>query len=288
MSILSPAQLLFVMRVTGKNVESNLSALASDLALKSGLDYDENGKIHLRESVDPKEILLRLQSIGMRIPKKIREEPVEILELFQKHGRMYSQFNSAKTELYRDQWLPRLSKEYFVNKPIVTGTDIYLNPYLENHLRDLYTDFDLFDLFPDLSPELENREDLINVLIKKYHPAGEFWFSFYLDGSISLIHEYLGENQTYTTIQGIKSISFQGKIFFRETPLPHIGLYQLAFLCKPEYAQKIYRVELTDQQLEYLQEVYKHLLSEIKLAEQSGEQKIRFSPTFSEFNVDLK
>ncbi len=311
MATLTPNQVLFVLRTIGKEwlystgesrpgatfVESFLETirnpvgeLASRLAIEYELDYAKEPphNIILRNRPHPDAVRGELQTIGLRVPDRYRSSPEEMMRYFEEFGQMYINFNSAETPIVKESWLPGIPR-LFVNLPMVAGADIWLNFYLGTHLRDLYTDFDFFRMFWEiLDPpsSFDNRRSIISHIVKSYRPAGDFWVDFGFS-SIRLRHQLGGRVQTYTTLQGIKSIAYNGQLYFSGVPLPHISLYQVAFLFKPEYAARIYDIELSEVSLGSMKEIYQHFTRQIKIAEQRGEQRVRFSDQLREFNVDL-
>lgn len=302
--MLSRDQLIFVLRVVGKEwlyigeeedlhefISTDVGRLASELAIRYQLEYDQvtpSGKIMLKVPASVDEIRSRLQTIGLRVPNIYRSSPEETLRYFEEFGSLYLPFSSPSTRSVKTVWLPG-DPRLFVNRPLMNGADVWINPYLVTHLRDLYTDFDLFRLFADALPDpktLNNRNEIIDAIWKYHRPAGDFWVEF---GSttVHLIHQFNGQKETYSNIIAIKSIATEGQIYFKGLRLAHVGLYQVAFLFKPSYLSQIYGMEVSNDLLGLIQDIYRYFLDQIRMAEQRGEPRIRFTDQLSEFNRDL-
>lgn len=275
-----------------QEIQKPVGALAAKLALEYRLEYEPvppRGQIVLGAPPTVDQVRSELQSIGARVPDAYRTDPAEALRYLEEFGRFYLPFHSAETSLVKDEWLPGIASRAFINSPLMTGADVWVNPYLSTHLRDLYTDFDLFNLFGDILPNsavLKDRPDLLNRIVKYHRPAGHFWLEFGFS-NLRLRHQLDRRTQTYARVDAIKSMASNGYLYFEGLSLPHIGLYQLAFLFKPEYTRRIYGVEPSDLLMTMMREIYRHFVSQIKMAERRGEQRIRFGPELSEFNRDL-
>lgn len=307
MSTLTPHQVLFVLRSVGKEwiysdgrgrpgesfpesflheIETPVGALAVKLAFQSQLEYEPippRGKIILKTPLSVDQIRSELQMVGARLPDIYRGSPEKALEYLEVFGHLYLPFDSPETPLIKEPWLPGLQP------PLLTGADIWVNPNLSTHLRDLYTDFDLFNSFGAILPEpteLNSRQEIVDWIAKYHRPAGYFWIGFGFT-ELRLSHQLGQRTQTYIGPNAIKSIASGGQLYFEGLPLPHVGLYQLAFLFKPEYTFQIYGIEPSDLLMNIIREVYRHLLDQIKEAEERGEQRIRFSEQLREFNSDL-
>lgn len=310
--MLSQDQVVFVLRVVGKewlytggetrpgetpidsirhDIDNPVGILASRLAFQYQLSYlrvPPRGKIVLGAPPSVDELRSELQTIGLRVPNAYRTSPEEVLRYFEEFGSLYLPFNSPTTSPVKTEWLPG-APPLFVNRPLMTGADVWVNPYLATHLRDLYTDFDLFDNFANILPEPEtfkNRKEIIDAIVKYHRPAGDFWVELGFT-SVRLIHQYNSQTRTYNGPDAIRSIAEDGRLYLDGIRLAHVGLYQIAFLFKPEYLAQTYGVEVSDLLLGSIQAIYRHFVNQIKTAERRGEQRIRFSDQLAEFNQDL-
>jgi hypothetical protein len=306
---LSPEQVVFTLKSVGKywmhangeglpgesltesflqEIQNSVGQLASKLAITYGLRY--NGEqIILERPPSLQQVQLAIQSIGARVPPDYRRSSAEAMKYLQDYGKLYLPFTEAQTTLSKTQWKSAVSDLLFVDMPMVSGADAYLNLYLETHLRDLYTDFDIFNLFPKIRSELanlSNRNEMISYLVKFHHPGGFLWISFGFT-SIQLLHHWNQLKSTYRGPDAIRSTIFDGTMYLKDEPVPHIILYQLAFLVRPSYAKRIYGTDASDIVLDQMENIYTYVLEQIKIAEARGEQKVRFSNSLREFNADL-
>lgn len=310
MSTLTPDQVVYVLRVIGKfwmhstgeglpgetfvqsftdeAFTSTLGLLASKLAINYGLRYI-NESIVLDNAPSVEEIRKEFQQVGARVPNMYRGSSVDAMTYLQNYGKLYLPFSSATTELNKQEWIQAAPDQLFVDTPMMTGADAYVNIYLEVHLRDLYTDFDLFETYPELAQNaatFSNRTDIITYVVDKFRPAGFFWVSFGFS-KIKLVHSWNQNKATYTTADAIMSTMFDGLMYLNNQVVPHIALYQLAFLMRPGYAQRIYGVEPSETTLQQMSSVYRYTLEQIRKAENLGNIKYRFSERLRELNADL-
>lgn len=273
--------------------------LAAAMAQEYQLSYDADGNIVLGNPPSGDEIRSRVQNIGMWIPYPSRTSPEAALTYYQNFAAKYKfkYFNRPTTPPQELAKLP------------LTGNDPYLfidviNP---NPLQPL-TDFDLFDVFPflrqpDIISKFVDRASIINYLEQVYNPVGHFGNGYGYDYSYPydptnrartkirtsrfyIDHRYQGQTIKYTN-QEIKSMARDGYLYFGDLRLPHIGLYKLAAHLKPEYQPRVTELGLLSDFYEILKELYEYVLGQIRIAENRGERKYRFSDLLSEFNADL-
>jgi len=269
-------------------IQNPVGQLATRLALAYGLRY-ENGEIILDQPPSIVQIQLELQKIGARVPPDYRQTPAEAMRYLQEYGHLYLQFGKPTSDLTKLRWIDDVPNTLFLNMPMVSGADAYLNLYLETHLRDLYTDFDLFNIFPkqkSVMASLSNRDEIIAYLVDYHRPGGYLWVSFAFS-QIQLVHEWGQLKASYKGSNAIIAAMYEGTMYLEGQPVPHVVLYQLAFLMCPLYIYRIYGTDADDIALNQFQSVYHAALQHIRIAEQRGEQKLRFSDRLRELNTDL-
>jgi hypothetical protein len=297
MGTLSPNQVLFVLRSLGKaelyqfgqghpgesfvesfinEIDCPMGKLTSSMAIEYQLDY-ENDILILRNPPSLDTIRLRVENVGVRIPNIYRENSTKAMKYIEEFGSLYLSFSSNSNLNHRQNWLGLENQiPLLVNTPLLNGNDLYLNIFLETHLRDLCTDFDLYQLFPDLltkAGQFQNRKEIINYIVALYQPIGQFWISFGF-GNLIVTHN----NTKYENIGSIKQLANQ---------LQPIGIYQLAFLFRPGYVKLIYGIDVTKKVVGIMKNIYQFLLAIIRNFESRGLLKLRFSEKLSEFNQEL-
>lgn len=278
----------FVQTFINEVTSSTFGLLVSRLAMRYELRY-VNERIVLDNPPTVEEVRTEFGKIGARVPNIYRGSPADVMSYLENYGRLYLPFNSAQTQLNKHEWHQNVPNQLFVDTPMMTGADAYLNIYLEVHLRDLYTDFDLFQTYPELAQNatrFSNRNDIITAVVDKFRPAGFFWVNFEFS-KIKLVHHWGDYKATYQTQDAIMATVFDGVQYLDSQTVPHIGLYQLAFLMRPGYARRIYGVEPSEIVLEQMNNVYWYLIQQIHKAENKGNTKYRFSDRLREFNTDL-
>lgn len=299
MGTLSPNQVLFVLKALGKaelyqhgeglpgetfvesfidEINCPMGRLASSMALKYELDY-ENGKVVLRTRTPPKleEIQSQVQKVGMRIPNIYRSDVNKVMEYIENFGYLYLSFNSEHNVGNLDNWMKLTGNTHLLaNTPTLRQYDPCLNIFLETHLRDLCTDFDLYDLYPQAMAkikEFQNRKEIIDYIVKLYQPLGQFWVSFGF-GNLTISHNGI----KYDSIPAIKAFAAQ---------LQPLGIYQLAFLLRPGNVKFIYGIDITKKVAAIMQDLYRYLLDLIQQFESKGILKLRFGEQFGDFNREL-
>jgi hypothetical protein len=317
MATLTPNQVLFVLRSVGtanryttpgkgyfnedfmtsffRDLHTPVGQLAAAMALDYELSYDFSGNVNgiivLANPPTVDQIRIRVENIGMRIPNLYRSSPEQALTYYENFGYLYK-FGRARTPNILDLTWPYGSSGglLFSQMPLYKGNDFYLSIGLGIKLRDLFTDFDMFIVFPFLTQyadQLNSRPEIINFIIKASEPAGHFYEGYQtFPTGIRIEHTYAGQTKTYLN-QEIKQMAHDGKLWFNDQPLPHIGLYQMAFKLKPEYIDNNAGIDVPITYKKIAYNLYQYFLRQIQIAEQRGEQKIRFSSIFSEFNADL-
>lgn len=316
MATLTQNQVLFVLRSVGtadrytapgkgyfsenfmtsffRDLNNPVGKLAAVMALDYQLDYDfrqnPTGVIILKNPPTLDQIRLRVENIGMRIPNLYRTSPEQALTYYERFGHLYTKFGRARTPNILELTLPYGRSGSFSDMPLYRGNDFYLPTNLSIKLRDMFTDFDMFAVFPFLNKyvgELNNRPEIINFIIHASEPAGDFYEAFQTSPTgIRIEHTYEGKTRIYLN-QEIKQMAHDGKLWFGDQQLPHIGLYQMAFKLKPEYIDNLSGITVPIIYKQIANDLYQHFLREIQIAEKKGEQRIRFSYIFSEFNDDL-
>lgn len=296
---LTPAQVLFILRASGKDVfisphfpkenfndifinmvNNTFGQFLIHLALRYQIYYTDKGEIACLNSPTIEKLKIEVEAVGMRIPEEYRKSSEKALTYIQDFGSRYFQFRKIQ------QYDPKI----WLNN-LLMGNDPYVNPYLETFLRSYYTDFDFFhdpnfgSYLCKIVDSLRNRDQIISAVLKKYRPAGYFWFSFD-SNKIILEHVYHNEYFTYDTVDSIKTIMDGGKIISSSFPLNSVGIYQCAFLLKPSYLEWIYQTSFSSQQIEMITDLYTFILRQIKIYEQGG-TKYRFSEKLRDFNFDL-
>lgn len=136
--------------------------------------------------------------------------------------------------------------------------------------------------------DIHSRPQMIEVITAAQELAGHFGVSFrgFHDPGIGIEHRYNGEKRNYFNDE-IKQMAHNGKLWFGNKPLPHIGLYQMALKLKPEYVVFVHGLDPPLIYKKIMAKLYTYFLNQIKIAERQGLPKIRFSKTFAEFNADL-
>lgn len=200
------------------------------------------------------EVKSRCADEGIRIPTGFLDSVESALSYLERYGRQYL-FGPFE----------ELSEE-----------EIWLDPYLQSKLRRGYTDFDLQSRFPELITDRLTRPEMIKAIVEFYRPAGYFWI---VPGG--LVHE-LETREVYTTVQAVESVVQNGRLLFKGRVCDRMGLYQLAYLLKPESWEKRHGIEPTQE----TRSLYSHVLEQISISESRGEQQIRFGG-LSEFTDDL-
>lgn len=289
MGTLTPNQVLFVLRALGKGLPGEsfvesfieeincpLGDLVSAMAIEYQLDY-EGEKSVLRNPPLLDVIRLKVETVGMRIPNIYRVSSTTAMEYLEKYGSEYLSFSSASNLGHLNNWLGLpTGNRMLVNTPTFSENDPYLNIYLNTHLRDLCTDFDLYKLFPSLlakATKFQTRKEIIDYLVSLYRPVNDFWISFGF-GNLVLTHN----NVQYDNPVAIKTFV---------STLSLIGLYQLAFLLRPGYVKFIYGIDVTQKVSGIMRDLYQYLTTLIKRFESEGRPKLRFGKEFQEFNQDL-
>lgn len=270
-------QLLFCLRVVGMDwfffkhkddpnnsirnqIHNYINSAPGRLAVSLPVKY-ENG---LLVCADPDNTTVeklkdKFATIGCIIPTQYQQSVDHCLRYLEMYGRYY------------------LFSEMNDTLPLTFGKDIWLNPYLETCLNRTFTDYDL-GRFSFISEE-DTRPEKIRKILEKLRPAG--WF-FIRSGC--LVHIYKDQSVVYDNEDAIKFIAQDGNLYFRGKLCDRIGLYQLAFMFKPELWIDLHNIEPTQE----TRNLYNHFLQQIAICEnKEGSQKIRFSHFLSEFNDDL-
>lgn len=282
-----------------------IEKVAIKMAVGYQLSYDENGNIVLGNRPTVDSIRAEVQNIGMWIPYAFRSSPESALTYFQDYGQYYLSIDKPHIPPEERKVYPRNYpyKQAFrlANNPALTGNDIYLTVTREL-LRDLFTDFDLFDTFPFLSQpdvisKISNRPQLIDTVLLALHPAGYFTKRdiYSNEGNYVIIKHTIQNQEIQYVGDEIMTMARDGRLYFGSNPLPNIGLYQIAVRFSPKYADEFaglrpggyYCTHNGYQFYELFEKYYNYFLRQIHIAEQRGEPKIRFTERFSEFNTDL-
>ena len=312
-SLKVPSDALFIMKVLGKenlllkhgglpgkdintsfqeecSTYTLLCHIATQLAIYYKVSYVNNQIVPQENTTDIKTVVEFVKNVGMIIPQPYKTSVSASLTYLQTYGHLYIPFNIQTPNLYLGYWAFQ-DDTTFLTKPLLSGYDIYLNSYLETHLRDLFSDTELFTYFPFLDERekitpFNSREEMINNVLTTYQPVGTFFLSLGFK-SMELSHTYMNTTKSYKGIYLIKTIAQHGVLLFDGQGIHPIGLYQLAFLFNPTYSYAIHGTKFSDKTLGILTSLYKYFLSQIKIAETKLEKPIRFSDRLTSFNDDL-
>lgn len=260
-----------------KEFSRKFASVIGQLSILSGLGYNANWEMVLSNPLSVNEIQGLVGEVGMHIPAAYQISTQKAFEYIIKFGHLYKDFDGIQNlgSVYPPTGWMNL-KNTLVSQPTVSGLDKFVSPHLKTHLRDLYTDFDLFNRFPDLNlNKYVDRPGMIQAVVNYYHPAGEFWFSFGFE-SIGLEHQFGNRTINYTTKDQIKSIGKGGRLLFGSSELDPVGFYQIALLVQPEYFFEIYGMEINSSLFSLLLDIFVHFLIQIRYFELSTETKYRF------------
>lgn len=301
MSKITKNQILFLLKVCKKeyllytiynkepfNVEisnllkTKLGILTYEIIKEYNIDYVD-GNIIVNQDKGIDKIRIILQDIGMRIPNIYRTVDLSLQYLLN-FGYLYSQFSAPHNTDFT-KWF---EGNCYINYPSFEINDCYLNQYLYIHLRDLFTDFDIFSKFGNIIKDLDkstDRLDLINKVVQYFQPSGLFCLS--IDKHFASIIYTFKESSFYIPLDSIPKIVENGKIIINDQELNKIMLYQLAFIINPENVNYITCSDLIERIKPNLKNSYNYILSNINIMEKETNFKIRFSNLYSTFNQDL-
>jgi len=309
---LSSNQVLFVLKVLGRDwlylggpgfpgedfsasflreINNSLGTAAVKLALDAQVDYVQDQPVS-KNNLPGLQIQAVVQPVGMRIPPNELVSSERALSYVQTYGSNYRSFSSGRN--YPPQkWIeieaPSAELSFNVLHPTLSGNDKFLDPFLRTHLRDLYTDYDLIERFPQLNlDQLFTRDDMINEVMKLYRPAGEFWFSFGFD-SVRLEHQLGEETQSYRGSDQISALIQveEAKVYFNGQEVAPVSLYQLALLVQPEYFKEIYGINPSLGILQLLWSLFSKFIYHIKILESQLGSGYRFTEAYSKLNFYL-
>ena len=284
-----------------QDITSLLGQISVQMCIEYGLDYDANNTIVLRNHPSIEDIMNKVSQVGMWIPYAYRNSAENALTYFLNYGKLYRRFKQIRNDsnywgLNPNETAADRDIKFglnLVNIPLFEGNDFYLQNFLAIQLRDLYTDFDMFDKFQwILDPViklLDNRLQMIAYIEQIREPSGSFSISLQtFPNAIRIEHTWNNNKRTYTN-KKVKKMAHGGKLWFGNTELSHIGLYQMAFKLNPDYLGFTTGMgsHLPEVYKEIGKDLYKYFLNQIRISENRGNPKIRFSAIFNIFNEDL-